>query len=59
VDDCLIFCETKNQLRTVVKLMNQILEEVKQTKHPYKTFIGRIKKNGCISGILPYTLRVS
>jgi RNA-directed DNA polymerase len=26
--------------------MNQILEEVKQTKHPYKTFIGRIKETG-------------
>lgn len=46
MDDWLILCETKNQLRTVVKLMNQILEEVKQTKYPYKTFIGRIKETG-------------
>lgn len=41
-----ILCKTKNQLRTAVKLMNQCLEDVKQTKHPFKTYIGRIKHDG-------------
>ena len=36
----------KNQLRTVVRLMNRILADVEQTKHPYKTFIGRITDRG-------------
>ena len=46
MDDWLILCKTRNQLRTVVRLMNQILEEVKQKKHPFKTYIGRIKEEG-------------
>ena len=46
MDDWLILCKTKNQLRTVVRMMNQILEEVKQTRHPFKTYIGRIKAEG-------------
>ena len=46
MDDWLILCNTRNQLRTVVKLMNQILEQVKQTKHPLKTYIGRIREQG-------------
>ncbi|NQZ63566.1 reverse transcriptase/maturase family protein [Crocosphaera sp.] len=46
MDDWLILCRTRNQLRTVVRLMNRILEDVKQTKHPYKTYIGRIRDEG-------------
>ncbi|NRB64954.1 MAG: hypothetical protein HRU40_18350, partial [Saprospiraceae bacterium] len=46
MDDWLILCKASNQLRTVVRLMNQILEEVKQQKHPFKTYIGRIKDEG-------------
>ena len=46
MDDWLILCKTRNQLRTVVRLMYQILEEVKQTIHPFKTYIGRIKDEG-------------
>ena len=46
MDDWLILCKTRNQLRTVVRLMNRVLESVKQSKHPFKTFIGRVKDEG-------------
>ncbi len=46
MDDWVILCKTRHQLRAVVRLMNQCLDEVKQTKHPFKTYIGRIKENG-------------
>ena len=46
MDDWVILCKTRNQLRTVVRLMNRILAGVEQTKHPYKTFIGRITDEG-------------
>ncbi|MBQ4845130.1 reverse transcriptase/maturase family protein [Pseudoalteromonas sp. MMG005] len=43
MDDWIILCKTRHQLRAVVKLMNTSLQAVKQTKHPYKTYIGRCK----------------
>ncbi|SBS31940.1 Reverse transcriptase (RNA-dependent DNA polymerase) [Marinomonas spartinae] len=46
MDDWVILCKTRHQLRTAVKLMNQSLNDVKQTKHPFKTYIGKIKENG-------------
>jgi len=46
MDDWLILCNTRNQLRTAVRLMNRQLDLVKQTKHPFKTYIGKIKENG-------------
>lgn len=42
----LILCKTRNQLRTVVRLMYVCLEQVEQTVHPFKTFIGKIKETG-------------
>jgi len=46
MDDWIILCKTRHQLRTAAKLMNQSLNDVKQTKHPFKTYIGKIKKTG-------------
>ncbi len=46
MDDWLILCKTRNQLRTVVRLMYVCLEQVEQTVHPFKTFIGKIKETG-------------
>ncbi|MZI92907.1 hypothetical protein F9817_06820 [Vibrio sp. CAIM 722] len=46
MDDWIVLCQTRRQLRHVVKLMNQSLAKVKQTKHPFKTYIGRIKETG-------------
>ena len=46
MDDWLILCKTRHQLRVVVRLMNQCLLALKQTKHPFKTYIGKIKANG-------------
>ncbi|OLQ75712.1 hypothetical protein BIT28_23385 [Photobacterium proteolyticum] len=46
MDDWVILCKTRHQLRDVVRLMNQSLNEVKQTKHPYKTWIGLLKASG-------------
>ncbi|RBO81906.1 reverse transcriptase/maturase family protein [Marinomonas aquiplantarum] len=46
MDDWLVLCKTRHQLRQVVRIMNRCLEAVKQTKHPFKTYIGRIKNSG-------------
>ena len=46
MDDWLVLCKTRYQLRDVVRLMNRELENVKMTKHPFKTYIGRIKEEG-------------
>ncbi|MCC2522303.1 reverse transcriptase/maturase family protein [Vibrio coralliilyticus] len=46
MDDWIILCKTRYQLRVAVKLMNACLQAVKQTKHPFKTYIGRIKNEG-------------
>ncbi|MCF6442143.1 hypothetical protein L1077_22210 [Pseudoalteromonas luteoviolacea] len=37
MDDWVILCKTRHQLRHAVKIMNTCLEAVKQTKHPFKT----------------------
>ena len=46
MDDWVVLCNTRNQLRTVVRLMNGELDKVRMTKHPFKTYIGRIKDSG-------------
>ena len=46
MDDWVVLCKTRYQLRHAVKLMNQCLDAVKQTKHPFKTYIGKIKDSG-------------
>ena len=46
MDDWLILCYTKYQLRDIVKIMNTNLDLVKQTKHPFKTYIGRLTDHG-------------
>jgi len=46
MDDWLILCKTHHQLRDIVRIMNTHLNQVQQTKHPFKTFIGRIKDTG-------------
>ncbi|MBL4806440.1 MAG: group II intron reverse transcriptase domain-containing protein [Rhodobacteraceae bacterium] len=46
MDDWIVLCHTRNQLRTVVRLMNGELDKVRMTKHPFKTYIGRIKDQG-------------
>ncbi|MBB1487173.1 reverse transcriptase domain-containing protein [Oceanospirillum sediminis] len=46
MDDWVILCKTRRQLRQVVRIMNQCLDAVKQCKHPYKTYIGRIREEG-------------
>ncbi|MCX4029628.1 reverse transcriptase/maturase family protein [Spartinivicinus marinus] len=44
MDDWVLLTKTKRQLRTGVKLMNQVLSVLKMEKAPDKTFIGRITK---------------
>ncbi len=46
MDDWVILCKTRGQLRTAVRLMNRVLERLKVTKHPFKTYIGRMKESG-------------
>ena len=46
MDDWIILCKTRGQLRRAVKLMHSGLERAKMTIHPLKTYIGRIKEEG-------------
>jgi len=46
MDDWVVLCKKRNQLRVVVRLRNRVLDKVRMTKHPFKTFIGRIKESG-------------
>ena len=46
MDDWVILCRSRNQLRTVIKIMNRALEKLKVSKHPFKTYIGKIKPDG-------------
>ncbi|EGU61397.1 hypothetical protein VINI7043_14370 [Vibrio nigripulchritudo ATCC 27043] len=56
VDDWLILCRTRYQLKKLKKRMYRCLDEVKQTIHPCKTYQGKIPKQGvdflgyCIGG---------
>jgi RNA-directed DNA polymerase len=36
----------RNQLRTAVRKMNRVLDTLKMTKHPFKTYIGRLRTTG-------------
>lgn len=44
MDDWLLLCKTRRQLRVGVRLMNQVLALLKMEKAPDKTFIGRLDK---------------
>jgi hypothetical protein len=44
VDDWIVLTKTRAQLRKMVRITNLVLAKLKQTKHPDKTFIGRIAK---------------
>ena len=44
VDDWIVLTKTRAQLRKVARITNQVLTKLKQTKHPDKTFIGRIAR---------------
>ena len=44
MDDWVIFAKTRWQLRRAIKLTNQVLDALRLTKHPDKTFIGRVSK---------------
>ncbi len=44
MDDILILAPTRWQLRSAVKVVNQMLGALSLEKHPDKTFIGRIEK---------------
>ena len=46
MDDWIVLCRSRNELRTAVRIMNEVLSALKMTKHPFKTYIGRIKANG-------------
>jgi RNA-directed DNA polymerase len=44
MDDLLVLAPTRWKLRQAVKIVNQALMSLRLTKHPEKTFIGRIEK---------------
>ena len=46
MDDWVILCKTRNQLRTAVRIMNRVLDTVKMTKHPFKTYITLVTLKG-------------
>jgi hypothetical protein len=61
MDDWIVLAKTRWQLRKVIKITEQILEDLKLKKHPEKTFIGRIEKGFEFLGYLfkPESLQVS
>jgi len=50
MDDWIILAKTRWQLKRAVKIVNQVLNDLKVEKHPDKTFIGPIKKGFCFLG---------
>lgn len=44
MDDWLLLCKTRRQLRVGVRIMNQVLALLKLDKAPDKTFIGKLDK---------------
>lgn len=44
MDDWLVLAPTRWKLRKAIRLVNQILAELKVEQHPDKTFIGRISR---------------
>jgi len=44
MDDMLVLAPTRWKLKTAVKRLNEVFNELKVEKHPDKTFIGRIEK---------------
>ena len=51
MDDWAIMVKTKHQLRKVIKLTHEILNEIKLKMHPDKTFLGYIKKGFDFLGV--------
>ena len=43
MDDWIVLADTRWKLRRAVKAANEALEQLKVQKHPFKTFIGRIR----------------
>ena len=58
MDDIIVLSPTRWKYRKAIKIVNQHFQKLKLKQLPDKTTIGRIE-NGFISGVLPYTLRVS
>ena len=52
-------CKTKNQLRKIIKITHEIIDDLKFKLHPDKTFIGKIEKGFDFLGyhITPETLK--
>jgi hypothetical protein len=44
MDDWVVLAKTRHHLRAAVKNTHQVLESLKLTLHPDKTFIGRIER---------------
>lgn len=44
MDDIIVLCKTRWQLRCAVALINKLLSQLKLSKAPDKTFIGKIDK---------------
>ena len=59
MDDWVVLCKTKNQLRKIIKITHEIIDELKFKLHPDKTFIGKIEKGFDFLGyhITPETLK--
>ena len=55
MDDWVVLTNSRHKLRKAVKTVNQVLNNLKVEKHPDKTYIGRIKKEGF--KFLGYVLR--
>jgi hypothetical protein len=44
MDDWIVLAPTRHSLRRIVRIMNRVLADLKVSKHPMKTYIGRCRK---------------
>ncbi len=50
MDDWVVLCHTRTQLRKIVKLTHAIMKQLKLSLHPDKTYIGKIEKGFAFLG---------
>jgi len=53
MDDWLMMVKTKHQLRKIIKVTHRVLNQLKLTMHPDKTFLGCVKSLDFIALVQP------
>ena len=50
MDHWVILAPTRWRLRRAIRIVNEMLRELRVEQHPDKMFIGRIERDSCFSG---------